>query len=87
MEVLSPGTAGYDKGRKFDYYKTLPSFQEYVLIYQRFPRVTASCKIAERTWQDTEADSLEQTIYLRSLDVTIDLKRLYKGVTFIAAPV
>ncbi len=87
VEVLSPGTARYDKGRKFDYYKTLPSFQEYVLIHQRFPMVTASYKIAKRTWQDTEADSLEQTIYLRSLAVTLDVKRLYKGVTFRSAPI
>lgn len=87
VEILSPGTIRYDQRGKLDHYKTLPSFQEYVLIHQRLPMVTASYKIAERTWQDTEADSLEQTIYLRSLDVTIDVKRLYKGVTFRTAPV
>ena len=87
VEVISRSTQRYDQRGKFEHYKTLPSFQEYVLIHQRFPRVTASCKIAERTWQDTEADSLEQTIYLRSLDITIDVKRLYKGVTFIASPI
>ncbi len=87
VEVLSPGTAQYDRGKKFDYYKTLPSFQEYVLIQQQLPMVTASYKIAERTWQDTGADSLDQTVYLRSLDITLDLKRLYKGVTFRTAPI
>ncbi len=86
VEVLSPGTEQYDRRGKFDYYKTLTSFREYVLIQQRFPVVTASCKIAERTWQDNEASGLEQTIYLRSLDVTLPLKRLYRGVTFRTAP-
>ena len=31
-EVLSPGTAAYDRGLKFSHYRTLASLQEYVLI-------------------------------------------------------
>lgn len=86
VEVLSPSTSAYDKHGKFGHYKTLPSFQEYVLVEQNSPFVTASYKIAEHTWQDTEADGPEATIYLRSLDVTLSLKRLYKGVIFRPRP-
>jgi Uma2 family endonuclease len=32
LEVLSPTTAAYDRGLKFEYYRTLPTLQEYVLI-------------------------------------------------------
>jgi Uma2 family endonuclease len=32
VEVLSPTTVAYDRGLKFEYYRTLPSLQEYVLI-------------------------------------------------------
>ncbi|MCY7357421.1 MAG: Uma2 family endonuclease, partial [Rudanella sp.] len=83
VEVLSPGTERYDRRSKFGHYKTLPSFQEYVLVDQHLPFVTASYKIAERTWQDTDAEGIEATIYLRSLDVTLSLKRLYKGIVFV----
>ena len=31
-EVLSKSTAGYDRGDKFAAYRTIPSFQEYVMI-------------------------------------------------------
>ena len=31
-EVLSPGTAAYDRGLKFSHYRSLSSLQEYVLI-------------------------------------------------------
>ncbi len=86
VEVLSPGTEKYDRHTKFGHYKTLPSFQEYVLIRQNMPFVTASYKIAERTWQDTDAEGIEDTIYLRSLDVTLSLKRLYKGIVFVSRP-
>src|SRR4028118_1329739 len=33
-EVLSKSTAGYDRGDKFAAYRTIPSFQEHVLIEQ-----------------------------------------------------
>ena len=82
VEVLSFGTEEYDRNGKFGAYKTIPSFQEYVMVKQYAPAVTASYKIADRTWQDTDAEGVDQTIYLRSLDVTLDLKRIYKGVTF-----
>ena len=32
VEVLSPSTAAYDRGRKFDSYRKLPSLREYALI-------------------------------------------------------
>ena len=32
VEVLSAGTAAYDRGLKFRYYRALPSLQEYVLV-------------------------------------------------------
>jgi Uma2 family endonuclease len=38
-EVLSPSTEAYDRGDKFSYYKSIPSFREYLLIAQ--PRNTA----------------------------------------------
>ena len=42
----------------------------------------ASYKIAERTWQDTEATLLNGTVYLKSVDCTIELQRIYDGVQF-----
>ena len=32
VEVLSPTTEAYDRGRKFGHYRNIPSLQEYVLI-------------------------------------------------------
>ncbi|WP_367850270.1 Uma2 family endonuclease [Rhodoferax sp. WC2427] len=32
VEVLSPSTAGFDRGLKFTHYRSLASLQEYVLI-------------------------------------------------------
>jgi Uma2 family endonuclease len=32
IEILSPSTEAYDRGKKFDHYKQIPSLREYVLI-------------------------------------------------------
>ena len=82
VEVLSPSTEEHDRTLKFSDYKQVPSFKEYVLIAQSMPWVSASFKIGDRTWQDTEADGLESSIFLQSIDCTIDLKKIYKGIKF-----
>ena len=34
VEVLSPSTEGYDRGLKFEDYRTIPSLTDYVLVSQ-----------------------------------------------------
>ena len=34
VEVLSKSTTNYDPGDKFDYYRSIPEFREYLLIAQ-----------------------------------------------------
>lgn len=82
VEVLSPSTEDYDRKGKFFDYKQIPSFKEYLLVEQDIAFVTASYKIAERTWQDTEADGIAASIYLKSIDCTISLSKIYKGIKF-----
>jgi Uma2 family endonuclease len=80
--VLSASTEEHDRSNKFSDYKLIPSFKEYVLVAQALPWALASYKIGERTWEDTEAERLDTSIYLRSIDCTIDLKKIYRGIKF-----
>lgn len=82
VEVLSPSTANHDRHERFFDYKRIPSFKEYVLIEQEVPLITTSFKTGERTWEDIEADGLETSIYLQSIDCTIELKKIYRGLKF-----
>lgn len=82
VEVLSPSTEKHDRQSKFNDYKQIPSFKEYLLISQTLPYAMASFKSAERTWEDLEAEGLDATIHLRSVDRTLDLRKIYKGVRF-----
>ncbi len=82
VEVLSPSTEEHDRTGKFYDYKLIPTFKEYVLVWQTIPSVTTSYKIGDRTWQDTDADGIDATIYLQSIDCTIELKKIYRGIKF-----
>lgn len=82
VAVLSPGTEKYDRGTKFDEYKTIPSFKEYVLISQKMPYVSTYFKEDTELWRIKTTMNKEATVYLRSIDLEISLKDIYDGLQF-----
>ena len=44
IEVLSDSTRDYDRSRKFYYYRSVKSLQEYVLVEQEKPLVMLYCR-------------------------------------------
>jgi Uma2 family endonuclease len=85
IEVLSKSTEGYDRGDKFTHYKSIPSFQEYLLIAQHRPHVTQFVRQADNSWLQSEYNDLAAVVSLVSLDCAIPLREIYEGITF-AAP-
>ncbi len=77
VEVLSPSTLSFDRGEKSEYYRTLPSLKEYLLISQDKPTVEAYYKQDEKKWLYSVAEGLEESIYLQSIDCKIALKDIY----------
>ncbi|MDT5159164.1 MAG: hypothetical protein QOH51_3521 [Acidobacteriota bacterium] len=85
VEVLSPSTEAYDRGDKFTHYKSIPTLREYLLIAQHRPHVTHLFKQDDGTWIHAEANDLDSTIKLTSLDCELPLVEIYRGVSFDAA--
>ena len=81
-ETLSESTQGYDRGEKFARYRTIETFQEYVLIDQYRPHVEHYVKQATKQWLFTEYDSLETKFTLASVPVEIALTDLYEAIEF-----
>lgn len=79
-EVLSDSTEKYDRGDKFEAYRTIPTFQEYLLIAQDKPHVEQYVKQAENQWLFTEFHDLDATVALPSVNVTLTLADLYEAV-------
>jgi Uma2 family endonuclease len=83
IEVLSPTTEGYDRGEKFMLYRTLPSFEEYVLIAQHKPLIEVYFRQPDgRFLIDATYTVLEATATIRSLQIQLRLADVYADVAF-----
>ena len=82
IEILSPSTEAFDRGDKFTYYKSIPSFSEYLLIAQHRPHVSQFTKQSDGIWVFREFNTLADTVKLESLSVELSLKEIYQNVSF-----
>lgn len=78
VEVLSKSTQKRDQTSKFEEYKSLESFKEYLLIHQYKYELSHWTKLADGTWQNTIYSSLEEQIPLPSLEASISMKAVYR---------
>ena len=82
VEVLSKSTRDYDWTDKFKYYRSIPEFQEYILIDQyRFYGVQYS-KREDRQWLFNDYEGGEAVLKLASCDFEISFQDLYERVDF-----
>lgn len=86
IEVLSESTSDYDRGRKFEYYRTLPSLREYLTVAQDRPHIEHWTRQQEDSGNLVEFNSLSQTIRLASIDCVLPLREIYDKVDWVTAP-
>jgi len=82
IEVLSKSTANYDQGDKFDAYRTIPSFQEYILIDQYRFYATQYFKQGDGKWIFNDYKGEESVLKLASDEFEISFQNLYERVDF-----
>lgn len=82
IEILSPSTEAFDRGDKFSYYKSIPTFCEYILVAQHRPHITQLIKQSDNKWLLSEVNELTASIYLTSIDCSLTLNDIYLGVEF-----
>ncbi|MDJ0617107.1 MAG: Uma2 family endonuclease [Calothrix sp. MO_192.B10] len=81
-EVLSESTRSYDKDKKFAAYRTIDSFQEYLLIDQYAMHVEQYFKTGNKNWTFSEYDGSDTVISLNSFPFEIVLADIYDKVEF-----
>ena len=81
-EVLSKGTRAYDRDDKFTAYRSIPSFQEYLLIDQYRLRVEQYSKTDANKWIFSEYSSTGDRLMLMSVQVEIAIADLYENIEF-----
>lgn len=80
VEVLSPSTEDYDRGTKFEHYRTLTSLQEYVLVAQDRCHVVHYTRQADNTWVLSETTRKDDQILLPSIACHLSLAEVYARV-------
>ncbi len=80
IEVLSASTERYDRGLKFQNYRTIDTLRDYILISQSSHRIEHYTRQDHGLWLLQECTSLDQTVTLRSIDCTLLLADIYEKV-------
>jgi len=80
VEVLSKSTQDYDRGAKFEQYRTIESFNEYVLIAQDKPHVEHFLRQADGRWLLAETNRLGDRIELESIGAHLAVADVYEKV-------
>ena len=78
VEVLSPSTKNYDRSEKFDFYRSLPSFAEYLLLAQDAMRAERRTHLPDGSWLFREFTAPTDIIELKSIGCRLELQTLYE---------
>ncbi len=81
-EVLSDSTEAYDRGKKFEHFRQIPTLKEYLLVSQKEPRIEQFLRDESNEWRLREAAGLEARLELPSLKITIALSEVFANVKF-----
>jgi Uma2 family endonuclease len=82
IEVLSESTESYDRGKKFQHYRSIESLQEYVLVAQDEARIEKYVKQGDGFSLLSEAVGLESAIKFDSINCDIRLSEVYDKIDF-----
>ena len=82
VEVLSKSTEDYDRGGKFEQYRTLPSLQSYLLVAQGQCHVVHYTRQTDNSWLLTETHDLAAHIPLAAIGGDLALSEVYAKVSF-----
>ena len=82
FEVLSPSTAGYDRGFKSENFRRIPSLRGYVLVSQDKPHVEIYERQADGSWVLREEDRLDAVVQLPGIAASLPLADVYDRVSF-----
>lgn len=77
VEVLSPSTEGYDRDKKFELYRTIGSFREYLIVHQDRRHVEHYSRQDDGGWLLLEHTGAASSVDIGRLGVQISLSDLY----------
>jgi Uma2 family endonuclease len=85
VEILSPSTESYDRGKKFQNYRTVTSLQEYLLVSQDDYHIEHYTNQNDGNWLLATYDGKDATVTLKTIDCTLLLDDVYDKVDIVVS--
>jgi Uma2 family endonuclease len=82
VEVLSDSTEAYDRGDKFAAYRQAASFEEYVVVSHKRPRIETYYRQSDGRWTLAFYVDLKAAAKLQAIGVELPLAEVYAGIDF-----
>ena len=80
VEVLSPSTEDYCRGRKFVLYRQLESLREYVVVSQDEPLIEHHVRQPTGSWLLTTLTGIDATLPLLTIEISLPFTEIYERV-------
>ena len=81
FEILSPSTKGADKGRKFFFYRQIPTLKEYMMIDSKRRHITVGRHQPDGSWKFEELDETAVALTIETIQFNLSLNELYDRTT------
>ena len=82
IEILSKTTESYDRGKKFEFYRSITSLKEYVMVSSDRPLVEVYTRGDNSLWVLKDENNPDAPAQISSIDLQIPLKEIYFKVDF-----
>ena len=80
IEVLSTSTECYDRGKKFENYRTIQSLTEYIMISQDRPYSEHYTRQSDNTWLLRETGDKAGVIHIACVECELTMEEIYAKV-------
>ena len=77
VEVTSDSSEDYDKGAKLEYYRTIPTLREYVIVSHRDQQIVVETRRNDGTWS-TRVAMRGERIEVSSLNAELIVDEIYR---------
>lgn len=82
IEILSPSTESYDRGVKFQHYRTFESLQEYILVAQDRYYIERYIRQHQNEWMLSDVVGIDALLEIAAVQAILPLTEIYDQVTF-----
>jgi Uma2 family endonuclease len=79
IEILSASTRAYDRGTKFQLYRDIPAFKEYILIDSEAIGVEVFRRNAAGMWESEVYNQFSEMLVIKTVQLSLPLEAIYEG--------